>query len=91
MIVMNQAARASKAMSAVLDGVGDRETASDELRTYALMLLIAAPVMIDARMSRNFLEDAQRLAGELARTLVTTLAPPDTKTTSRSEPGGVSA
>jgi hypothetical protein len=31
------------------------------------MLLVSAPVLIDARVSRTFLEQAQRLAGEMAR------------------------
>ncbi len=33
------------------------------------MLLISAPVLIDASLSRAFLEDAQRLAAEVARAL----------------------
>jgi hypothetical protein len=53
----------------MLDGTGDREAAGDELRSYGTMLLIAAPMLIDAAMSRAFLEEAQRLAGELARAL----------------------
>jgi hypothetical protein len=73
-IIMSQAARASKAMSAALDGAGDRDAASDELRTYLTMLLTAAPLLIDAAISRNFLEHAQKLAGELARTHATTAA-----------------
>ena len=82
-IIMSQAAHASTAMSAVLDGTGDRDAASDELRTYVTMLLTAAPVLIDADISRNFLEHAQRLAGELARTLATTATAAGGSTTSR--------
>jgi hypothetical protein len=59
-------------MSVAVDRAGDRDAASDELRTYLTMLLTAAPVLIDAAISRNFLEHAQKLAGELARTHVTT-------------------
>jgi hypothetical protein len=70
-IVMSQAARATRAVVAVLQG-GDRDTASDELRTYMTMLLISAPVLIDASLSRTFLEEAQRLAAELARALTLT-------------------
>jgi len=33
------------------------------------MLLVAAPVLIDARASRAFLEQAQALGGELVRAL----------------------
>ena len=65
-IVMSQAARATRAIVAVLKG-GDRDTASDELRTYMTMLLISAPVLIDASLSRTFLEEAQTLGAELAR------------------------
>lgn len=70
-IVMNQAARAYRAVVAVLQG-GDRGTASDELRTYMTMLLISAPVLIDASLSRTFLEEAQTLGAELARALAAT-------------------
>ncbi len=68
-IVMTQAARTAQSAIAMLDGTGDREAAGDELRSYGTMLLIAAPMLIDAAMSRTFLEEAQRLAGELARAL----------------------
>jgi hypothetical protein len=68
-IVMTQAARTAQSAIAMLDGTGDREAAGDELRSYGTMLLIAAPMLIDAAMSRAFLEEAQRLAGELARAL----------------------
>jgi uncharacterized membrane protein YhaH (DUF805 family) len=70
-IVMSQAARATRAVVAVLNG-GDRESASDELRTYMTMLLISAPMLIDASLSRTFLEQAQTLGAELARALVAT-------------------
>jgi len=81
-IIMSQAVRASKTMSAALDGAADRDAASDELRTYLMMLLTAAPVLIDAPTSRTFLEDAQRLAAELARTLATTASAADGSTVS---------
>jgi hypothetical protein len=68
-IVMGQAARTNHATVAMLEGNGDREAAGDELRSYGMMLLIAAPLLIDASMSRAFLEDAQALAAEVARTL----------------------
>jgi hypothetical protein len=69
--MMAQADRASKAVSAVLDGSGDRNSAADEFRTYMMMLLVGAPVLIDGRLSRAFLEQAQRLGGEMARVLAT--------------------
>ena len=40
-------------------GPDDRDTAADELRTYMMMLLVAAPVLIDVRVSRSFLEQAR--------------------------------
>jgi hypothetical protein len=68
-IMMAQASRASTAVSSALDGSGDRDSASDEFRTYMMMLLVGAPVLIDGRVSRAFLEQAQRLGGEMARVL----------------------
>jgi uncharacterized membrane protein YhaH (DUF805 family) len=78
-IVMSQAVRATRAVVGTLGGEGDLDGASEELRTYLTMLLIAAPVLIDATLSRTFLEEAQQLAGELARAVTTTRAgtPPD--------------
>jgi hypothetical protein len=64
-IMMGQADRSSRAVSAALDGSGDRTAASDEVRTYMLMLMVGAPVLIDAKMSRSFLEAAQLLGGEM--------------------------
>jgi hypothetical protein len=68
-IVMTQAAKTARSAEAMLDGTGDSEAAGDDLRAYGMMLLIAAPMLIDAPMSRTFLEEAQRLAGEVARAL----------------------
>lgn len=62
-IVTTQAARTAQSASAMLDGTGDQEAAGDDLRSYGTMLLIAAPMLIDATVSRTFLEEAQRLAG----------------------------
>jgi hypothetical protein len=70
-IIMAQADRASSAVAAALDGSGDRSSASGEFRTYMMMLLVGAPVLIDGRVSRAFLEQAQRLGGEMARVLAT--------------------
>jgi hypothetical protein len=41
-----------------------------------MMLLVSAPVLIDAKASRNFLEQAQYLGGEMARVLGVTAGPP---------------
>jgi hypothetical protein len=68
-ILMAQATRAKQSVSAAMDGSGDRDAALDEVRTYMTILSISAPVLIDARVSRAFLEDGQRLAAELARAL----------------------
>jgi uncharacterized membrane protein YoaK (UPF0700 family) len=59
-IVMTQAARTVQTAQAALDGTGDTEAAGDDLRSYGTMLLIAAPMLIDATPSRNFLEEAAR-------------------------------
>jgi hypothetical protein len=71
-IVMSQAARATRAVVSVLKGDSNRESASDELRTYMTMLLISAPLLIDADLSRTFLEEAQTLAGQLAHVMSAT-------------------
>jgi hypothetical protein len=68
-ILMLQAARAKQSVSAATDGSGDQDAAMDEVRTYMTILSISAPVLIDARVSRTFLEQAQTLAAELARAL----------------------
>jgi hypothetical protein len=71
-IMVSQAIRSSQAVSQALTGSADREAAGDEFRTYMMMLLVGAPVLIDAKMSRNFLEQAQSLGGEMARALAAT-------------------
>ena len=73
-IIMAQAERASSEVSqAVAQGLGpgNRDAASDEFRTYMIMLLVGAPVLIDAKVSRDFLELAQALGGEMALALGT--------------------
>ena len=58
-IIMTQAERASREVSqAVAQGLGpgDRDAASDDFRTYMIMLMVGAPVLIDAKVSRAFLE-----------------------------------
>lgn len=75
-IVVTQAIRSSQAVSQALAGSGDRDAAGDEFRTYMMMLLVGAPVLIDAKVSRNFLEQAQSLGGEMARALAATAKTP---------------
>jgi len=78
-ILVTQASRTSRAVSQALADSGadsgDHDAASDEFRTYIMMLLAASPVLIDAKASRSFLEQAQRLAGEMARALTVTRTP----------------
>jgi hypothetical protein len=66
-IVMAQANRTVQAVTAALTDTSARQAASDEVRTYMIMLLVGAPVLIDAPVSRDFLEQAQHLGGEMAR------------------------
>jgi hypothetical protein len=68
-ILMTQANSASQAAAQVLAGSGDRDRAYEEFRTYTMMLLAIAPVLIDAKTTRNFLEQAQYLDGEMALAL----------------------
>lgn len=68
-IIEAQAARAARAVSSVTGGSGDREAAYDGFRTYMMMLLVGAPLLIDDPVARNFLEQAQYLGGVMARTL----------------------
>jgi hypothetical protein len=70
-IVAAQASRSARAVSDLLAGSGDRDAAADAFRTYMIMLLVAAPLLIDAKVSRDFLEEAQRLGGEMGHALVT--------------------
>ena len=83
-IVVAQAARSAKAVSSVIDGSGDRDAASDGFRTYMMMLLISAPVLIDDPVARRFLEQAQYLGGVMARTLALI----DRSTGGAATPGG---
>ena len=68
-IVLAQATRACTAVIAVRDGVGERQVASDEFRAYLGMLLTAAPVLLEAKLSQTFLEQAQHLGAQLNRAL----------------------
>jgi hypothetical protein len=69
-IIVGQAIRSANAVSAALDGSGHRDAASDEVRTYMIMLLVGAPVLIEGRVSRNLLEQAQHLGAEMTRVLL---------------------
>lgn len=71
-VVLAQAERAADAVGRASPSADARDEASAELRTYTQMLLISAPLLIDARTSRAFLEAAQRVAARLYRALQTT-------------------
>ena len=83
-IMVAQATRSAKAVSSVLDGSGDRGAASDGFRTYMMMLLIGAPVLIGDPVARRFLEQAQYLGGVMAAAL----AAVDRSTGGAAVPGG---
>ena len=68
-MIAAQALRATQAVTSALRGSGDRDVASDELRTFMTMMLTGAPVLVDALQTRAFLETSQRLAAELARAI----------------------
>jgi hypothetical protein len=63
-VVLAQAKRTADAVGRATSSADERDQASGELRTYGQMLLISAPVLIDANTSRAFLEAAQRVAAE---------------------------
>ena len=71
-IILSQGVRAQREVSKALAqglGPGERDAAADEFRTYMIMLMVGAPVLIDVKVSRDFLEQAQALGGELALAL----------------------
>ncbi len=78
-IIMTEAMRASQAVDqATAKGAhqSDRDAAADELRTYMMMLLVGAPVLIDEKLSRTFLEQAQLVAALMARAMGVTAKSP---------------
>jgi hypothetical protein len=66
-LIFRQALRSASALLAALEGSGERDDAAAEIRSYMVMLLVSAPVLIEARISRTFLEQAQHLGGEMIR------------------------
>jgi hypothetical protein len=67
--VLGQARRCVRAVRSLQGEEGDRDAAINEARSYSLMLMVAAPVLIDSSVARAFLDQAQRLVGEVARIL----------------------
>jgi hypothetical protein len=76
-IMVAQAARSAGAASSVTGGPGDRGAASDGFRTYMMMLLISAPVLIGDPVARRFLEQAQYLGAVMADALAAIDRSPD--------------
>jgi hypothetical protein len=76
-IVAAQATRSASAVSSAIGGSGDRGAASDGLRTYMVMLLMGAPVLMDDPVARHFLEQAQYLGGVMAGALAVIDRSPD--------------
>jgi hypothetical protein len=71
-IIMTQAVRASQSIAQALAKDADdtaRDAAGGEFRTYMMMLLVGAPVLIDEKLSRTFLEQAQAVGGLMAVSL----------------------
>jgi hypothetical protein len=68
-VILAQAERAADAVKRSTKSDDARDEASQELRTYMQMLLTSTPVLIDASMSRAFLEGAQRAAAQMYREL----------------------
>ncbi len=68
-MIASQALRAAGAVISALEGGGERDAAADELRTFMMMMLTGAPVLMYASETREFLEKSQHLGAELARAL----------------------
>ncbi len=66
-IVMAQAGRCVRTVRAAESADEGDGSAADELRSYLQVLLPGAPVLLDDPVARHFLEEAQALAGQLAR------------------------
>lgn len=70
-VIIGQADRTADAIARTSPSARDHEEAYDELRTYTQMMFISAPLLIDAKVPRTFLETAQRVAGRMYRALQT--------------------
>jgi hypothetical protein len=68
-IISRQARRTLDLVRESLTNPDRRETATDEMRTYMAMLLVSAPVLMEASTARAFLETAQRLAALMSHAL----------------------
>ena len=68
-VILAQAKAAADAITKGPATAEDQDAANNQLRTYAQVLLISTPVLIDASIPRAFLETAQRLGAVLYRAL----------------------
>jgi hypothetical protein len=66
-VIVVQANRAAEAITRASPTDEDRDEAGQELRTFMQMLLTSAPLLIEGKASRTFLEVAQQSAGEFFR------------------------
>jgi hypothetical protein len=71
MIVYSQAERSYDALTgeAAADGSDSSADLAEEMRSLAIMILTASPSLFDDPQARVFLENLQRLAGEMSRTI----------------------
>jgi hypothetical protein len=68
-VILAQAGHAADAIKRPSPTEEERDEASQELRTYMQMLLTSAPLLIEAKASRMFLEVAQQAAAEFLRSV----------------------
>ena len=68
-LIVAQASRTVDAVTGAALSAEDRDEASGEVRAYTQLLLSSAPLLVDARVPRAFLEAAQHVAAELFRAL----------------------
>ena len=66
-LLARQAQRTAQTVRDALNGKAERDAASEEIRTFMVMLMVSAPLLIDTNSTRTFLESADRLAAVLAR------------------------
>jgi hypothetical protein len=72
-IISGQAVRTTQAAKAALGGTGERDAASDELRTLATLLMMGSEVLLQSYATRQLLENCNQLAALLANALGVTV------------------
>jgi hypothetical protein len=73
-IIAAQAVRATDTVRDAIAGKAERDAAADEVRTLTTLLMTSADVLLQAKSTRAFLEDCDRLTALLARSLSATNA-----------------